>query len=270
MGDIEIEGFCLVCSSDVDEWAPGPAGRPRASCPNCGSLERHRFLALTLKGFRPTLTAPTRVLEAAPKAGLERVVRSLAPNIQHVRTDLFEHIPDDRGAMREVARVLGSGGLMICQVPQREGKPTDEDFTLSPEQNEARFGQADHVRWYGSDFDDRLRQSGFTVVNHAAGDVFDTLDLKRFNIPANDRLWLCRKAAASWPDPGPNRKVARLQSELSAAHSRYERLRSRKVVRAGLALARLARPIFSATRRVRGGAPPADSPPSDTSQTEPR
>jgi hypothetical protein len=80
---------------------------------------------------------------------------------------------------------------------------------------------------------------------------------------------LCRSAVA-WQDPGPNRKVARLRGELLDAQSRYERLRSRKVVRAGLALARLARPIFSATRRVRGGTPPTDSPPSDRSQTEPR
>ena len=281
VGDVELEGFCPACSSDVEAWEPGPGGRPRASCPICGSLERHRFLALTLQGLRPVLTTATHLLDAAPQPQVERVVRSLTPDIAYVRTDLldlrwadvcadavelpfvngtfdliihfhvFEHIPDDRAAMREVARVLRTGGLMICQVPQRRGMSTDEDFTLTSEENEVRFGRADHVRWYGDDFEDRLRESGLTVISYTAGDVFDTGDLGKFNIPAGDRLWFCSPADTSWLGGGANREVARLRNELIAAQSQYERLLSRKVVRAGLALARLARPMISTIRRIR-------------------
>ena len=130
MGDVELEGYCPACYSDVEAWEPGPRGRPRAGCPICGSLERHRFLALTLQGLRPVLASATHLLDAAPQPQVERVVRSLAPNIAYVRTDLldlrwadvcadavelpfvdgsfdliihfhvFEHIPDDRAAMR--------------------------------------------------------------------------------------------------------------------------------------------------------------------------
>ena len=40
---------------------------------------------------------------------------------------MLEHIPDDRAAMRELARVLTPTGFGIVQVPFRQGKQTDED-----------------------------------------------------------------------------------------------------------------------------------------------
>ena len=250
-------------------------------CPICFSLERHRFLALTLTGLKPVLVTATNLLEAAPQPQVKRTVMRLAPDIRYVATDLmdlrrvdvcadglalpfrdgtfdvmlhfhvFEHIPDDHGAMREVARVLRPGGLMICQVPYRPGQPTDEDFTLSPEENRVRFGQEDHVRYYGDDFEDRLRASGLTVASYTAGEVLDATDLDRFNIPTHDRLWFCTRTAASGAGVVDNAELDLVRAELAEERSQYERLRSRKVVRAGLAAAQLARPAVTATRRMK-------------------
>jgi SAM-dependent methyltransferase len=78
---------------------------------------------------------------------------------------VFEHIPDDLHAMKEVSRVLKKGGEAILQVPMsKTAEKTFEDFSISePQAREVAFGQSDHVRLYGRDYADRLASSGFAV-----------------------------------------------------------------------------------------------------------
>jgi SAM-dependent methyltransferase len=80
-----------------------------------------------------------------------------------VCSNVLEHIPDDRAAMREIARVLRPGGLGLVQVPFRPDVVTDEDPSAPEDERILRFGQADHVRWYGSDFEDRLAAAGLAL-----------------------------------------------------------------------------------------------------------
>lgn len=265
-------GHCPACDSPVGEWNPGPGGRPHATCPKCWSLERHRFLAITLEGLRPLLATSDRVLEAAPQLQVRKVLRRVAPKIQYVGTDLmdlrwtdvcgdalalpfrdgifdlalhfhvFEHIPDDRTAMGEVARVLRPGGLLICQVPQRPGTVTDEEFGLSPEENLARFGQADHVRYYGDDFEDRLVGAGFRVATYTASDVLSAEEQHRINVPAKERLWFATTEGGTYVD------WIRATRDRAALKAKYDSLTNRKFVRAGLAASRAVRPITDALR----------------------
>jgi hypothetical protein len=80
-------------------------------------------------------------------------------------------------------------------------------------------------------------------------------ELARFNIPSGDRIWTCRPThalqEASLPGTAPwlTRRIDELSSELEAAYEANRRLRSRKVVRAGLGLAALAKPLVRASRR---------------------
>ena len=78
---------------------------------------------------------------------------------------VLEHVPNDRQAMRELFRVLKPQGFAVLQVPIALSQPaTVEDLeTASPEDRELRFGQADHVRLYGTDYVDRLDSVGFDV-----------------------------------------------------------------------------------------------------------
>ncbi len=56
--------------------------------------------------------------------------------------------------MLEIARVLAPTGVGLVQVPFRPGTVLDEDPSAPVEERVRRFGQADHVRYYGDDFED--------------------------------------------------------------------------------------------------------------------
>ena len=77
-------------------------------------------------------------------------------------SEVLEHIPDDVGAMRELARVLKSGGTMAITVP-RFG-PELVNWALSDEYHMVEGG---HVRIYRrSVIEDRFRSVGMVVTRH--------------------------------------------------------------------------------------------------------
>jgi SAM-dependent methyltransferase len=184
--------YCPVCRHVVRRgFKDGPGGRRGALCPRCRSLERHRFFALLLGVLRPRLQDLGVLVDIAPAPQTTEQLQRLAPRA-YVRMDLatprgvdvqasltelpladasvdllvcyhvLEHVPDDRAAMREIARVLSDDGLALLQVPWRAG-PTEEDPDAPPEERARRFGLADHVRQYGDDFEDRLVECGLSV-----------------------------------------------------------------------------------------------------------
>jgi len=85
------------------------------------------------------------------------------------RFDLFyashvmEHVPDDAQVLREIFAALKPGGEAWLIVPLKDG-PTEEGTPgMSARERERRFGQWDHVRYYGLDFADRISAAGFAV-----------------------------------------------------------------------------------------------------------
>ncbi len=99
---------------------------------------------------------------------------------------VLEHIPDDRGALRQLRRVLRPGGAAVIQVPLRTG-PTDEDASVvDPAARHRRFGQFDHVRFYGSDFTDRVRAAGFGVEAVRYAEQLGREEIERCRLDAGD------------------------------------------------------------------------------------
>jgi len=167
--------------------------RENVLSPSTLSLERHRLLWLYLKKETDFFSERLRVLHFAPEQAFYKRFRKLA-NLEYTTTDLnspladvkadicdlpfedghfdvilcnhvLEHIPDDRKALSELYRVLKPGGWGIFQVPQdlaREHTFCDPDIT-DPDQRRKIFGQYDHVRVYGRDYFDILREAGFRV-----------------------------------------------------------------------------------------------------------
>jgi hypothetical protein len=186
-------------------------------CPRCRSHPRHRAIALLLaRGDLPG----HRILHFAPEPLFDPVFARL-PGIERVTADLhapadlrldisdmdlpdssfdlvlcshvLEHVPDDRAAMRELRRVLTNGGLALILVPYRPAVTTYEDPSITtPLGRMVAFGQQDHVRIYGSDLPDRLRDAGFEVEDSTAAELFDADRIERSELGPDEHFFLCR------------------------------------------------------------------------------
>lgn len=215
------KGYCAACGTMVSRsFRPGPDGRPDARCPRCGSLERHRFLSLLLGVLSPELRDLDTVVEIAPSrqskvllhrlearrrvsldAGYDaRDVDALA-SLTHLplrdgSVDLLvcyhvlEHVPDDCAAMREISRVLSPRGIALLEVPIRTGVATDEDPSATPEERARRFGQHDHVRWYGDDFDSRLADAGLASVRVTPPALVGESAVRWFRLMPHEVVWV--------------------------------------------------------------------------------
>ncbi|MEX0759169.1 MAG: class I SAM-dependent methyltransferase [Tistlia sp.] len=184
---------CPVCGVTGPFRDHPRSGRRNASCGHCGARERHRLLALYLKGHpdrRPPL-AGRRLLHVSPEAILEPLLADLAEYVTGDLTDpevdlaldltatglpagsfgavmanhVLEHIPDDRAAFAEMFRILAPGGLAVITVPVVEGwERTYEDPAIdTPALRELHFGRHDHVRYYGRDLRQRIAAAGFDL-----------------------------------------------------------------------------------------------------------
>ncbi len=78
---------------------------------------------------------------------------------------VLEHIPNDEKAMQELFRIMKKGGWGVFQIPQDiKRKTTFEDDSITDKKERAKiFGQYDHVRIYGLDYFDKLREVGFDI-----------------------------------------------------------------------------------------------------------
>lgn len=215
--------MCPVCGRSARVFlSAGVVPRPDAACPWCGSLERHRLVWLYLEREVDLLRGPTRLLHLAPEPGLRRalqrsagvtlVTADLDPTDVEVAADatalpfpeaafdavycshVLEHVPDDQSAMRELRRVLRPGGRALVQVPLR-GEETYEDGSITtPEGRLAAFGQEDHVRVYGTDIVERLRQAGFCVTALTTGELFAPDEIRRHGLDPDDIILRCGRA----------------------------------------------------------------------------
>lgn len=171
----------------------GGGYRLNCQCPICGSNDRERLLYLYLSKKTNIFNENVKCLHLAPEGRLSDIIKK-CPNIDYLTADLastavmvrmditeinypddlfdviicnhvLEHIIDDRKAMTELHRVLKPGGWGILQVPISLAlDKTYEDLSVTtPSEREEVFGQSDHVRIYGIDYVDRLKESGFQV-----------------------------------------------------------------------------------------------------------
>lgn len=197
--------------------------RENALSPGTLSLERHRQMWLYLQNETNFFTQPYSVLHIAPEQEFLRRFKKMK-NLQYVSADLFspivdvkadlldlpfddesfdvvfcnhvlEHIEDDQKAMSELYRVMRKGGWGIFQVPMKPSlERTYEDFTIQdPQDRQKHFGQYDHVRWYGMDYFDRLRNAGFETDANYYSRQFSAADIKKWGLMENEILPVVRK-----------------------------------------------------------------------------
>jgi len=197
--------------------------RENVLSPSTLSLERHRLLWLYLKDHTTFFTAPHKVLHFAPEQAFYKRFRKLN-NLHYTTTDLnspladvkadicdlpfednsfdfilcnhvLEHIPDDTKAMQEIYRILTPGGTAILQIPQdlsRE-KTFEDDSITDPAERAKIFGQYDHVRVYGRDYFDKLREVGFRVEEVNLTSQMDLQLVDKYRLAKGEVIPVARK-----------------------------------------------------------------------------
>lgn len=192
--------------------------RENALSPGTLSLERHRQMWLYLQNETDFFAKNYKVLHIAPEQEFLRKFKKMK-NLNYISADLFspivdvkadildlpfeneefdivicnhvlEHIEDDAKAMSELYRVMKKGGWGILQVPMKNSlAKTYEDFSIKdPKERQKHFGQYDHVRWYGMDYFDRLRNAGFQTEPNYYSQKFSPEEIKKYGLMPNEIL----------------------------------------------------------------------------------
>ena len=232
---IQPPATCNLCHYEGQFRSYGGDNRPRAKCPRCQSLERHRLLALAGIDFEGR-----DVLHFAPERPVSKFVCAAAPasyetsdidpakrcdrrfNIEAIDSadaaydiilcsHVLEHV-DDGKALAELNRVLRPGGLLVAMVPLVEGwLQTYEDASLVSHRDRfIHYGQGEHVRFFGADFRDRVRNAGFLVDEFTASGP----DSVKYALMRGEKVFLCAKTdvvaysnAETSVEPSPNRAM---------------------------------------------------------------
>lgn len=214
---------CPICQKSARKFCEyGGASRNGAQCPHCGSLERHRLLWLFLKRKTDLFDGkPKKMLHVAPELCFEPKFKALLGD-RYLSADLFnpsamvkmditnieypdasfdviycshvlEHVDNDRKAMKEFLRTLKPTGWAILLVPIT-AEMTYEDATIrDPEGRLKAFGQRDHVRKYGPDYADRLREVGFQVHKFDAKEFVSGDEITQMGLSEQGTIYFCKK-----------------------------------------------------------------------------
>lgn len=187
-------GECPVCAYWGQFINSGNPPLPGVKCPSCKSAPRHRLLKLMLDREH-TVPPGAEILHFAAERGMRSMITGLRPsryvtadiepgfdvqvNIENLAIEdasfdvvicshVLEHV-NDRLALANIHRVLRPGGSLIAMVPIVDGWDTtyENPAITSPRDRTRHFGSPNHVRFYGRDFPDRLKEAGFSVRDFA-------------------------------------------------------------------------------------------------------
>jgi SAM-dependent methyltransferase len=192
------------------------------SCPACGASDRERLYMLYLSQVirSPAFVRGSRLVHIAPEKALSQRIRQLGV-FDYCTADLamdgvddrvdvtamsyadgsfdaficshvLEHVTDDRAALRELWRILKSGGWGIIMSPVMTNlSATVEDGSVTTEVERWRlFGQGDHVRLYAkTDFLMRIMEAKFSVKQLDAN-YFGLTTLVRCGIAPSSVLYV--------------------------------------------------------------------------------
>ncbi len=217
--------YCPTCLRHFRTFLTwGANRRPNVMCPGCTSVERHRLLALYLENRTNIFQRQLRILHFAPEYMFQKRL-SVLPNLDYISADLrsqyaqfkiditdipysndsfdvilcchvLEHVDDDKKAMLELFRVLKPGGWAILQVPLDPSldKTYEDPNIVSPEDRARHFGQSNHLRLYGRDYKDRLKEAGFTVKVDSYVRKLDPAMIEEYRLDRTEDIYYCTKA----------------------------------------------------------------------------
>jgi SAM-dependent methyltransferase len=198
--------------------------RKNVLAPGTFSLERHRLFWVYLKNETDFFSATKKkVLHFAPEQAfynqfkkikkIDYTTTDLVSPLADVKADIcnlpfkdnefdyifcnhvLEHIPDDNKAMSELFRVLAPNGIGIFQIPQDLSREFtfEDDSVTNPKERAIIFGQYDHVRVYGRDYFDKLREIGFNVAAIDYTKKLTKKEIDKYRLAQGELIPVCRK-----------------------------------------------------------------------------
>lgn len=219
--------YCPTCQSEISTFKDFGFGKdsptPNILCPVCGSLPRHRLDYLFFQRQTNLFDgSPKRMLHVAPEEIFKLRFTAIG-NLDYVTADLYgtfvtvqmdvtdipfpddsfnviycshvlEHVPNDRQALSELHRVLKPGGWAVLQVPINAEKTFEDPSATSAFDRELLFGQHDHVRRCGLDYEVRIQEAGFRTRVFRAIDIIDREDdFNKMGIQKGRVVFFCEK-----------------------------------------------------------------------------
>lgn len=213
---------CPICGTRRRRFLPYGyvTSREDALCPRCLALERHRMIWLWLERNTELFTERPTLLHIAPEVSLMRHFKRLyrgtngyitadleSPladkhfDVQDIPLEersidviicnhLLEHVEDDGRAMAELYRIMRPGGWGIMLVPEDRSRATtfEDDSITDREERTRLFGQYDHRRVYGRDYDERLRRAGFIVERIAFAEQLSDEERRLYSVGSDDMV----------------------------------------------------------------------------------
>ena len=239
---IKRKNYCLFCNSYsrlnlpygilftitkkyIKKGVPTAGLRLNSRCPNCGSLDRERFLYYALNKYTDIFNGRYKILHIAPEFLIEQKFR-LINNSNYITGDLLsgkadlivdltnmknqfndnqfdfiicshvlQDIADEKSAFEEMKRVLKNEGVLILSIPICSLINTTFECNKykTPIQRLIYFGNRTHVRVYGNDITKRLDQHKLDYIEKKAIDILPLNKIKMNRFIPLDRIFFCQK-----------------------------------------------------------------------------
>lgn len=216
---------CPCCEKNIPYYKPYGTRNLRinAECPICRAAERDRVERLWLNRELDRIPE-LRILHFAPERNQYNFISKINKEnywpvdidekIDMIRqveditkisfgdgtfdliicNQVLEHVSEANIAMQELSRVLKDDGVCLITVPIDEQHETLENAEINTDVLRIKYyGEANHVRMYGNDFDNILLSNGLKGTKIFARDLCERKLLRKAGLKQNEYFWLCKK-----------------------------------------------------------------------------
>lgn len=211
---------CPICSYKGPFLNYAQFGKPRKNikCPDCKSLERHRFIYLVMrknnllqeveqksilhfapeKIFKDIFSRSPLYKSADISPGKADLVLDISKiNLPNNSVDfilanhVLEHVPDDTNSLKEINRILTNHGFAIITIPIKKdlAQTIEDPGDTDPEYKLKHFGHKEHVRQYGNDFTQKLKKLNIVFEEYTPAEK----DLEIYSLKKDDSVFILRK-----------------------------------------------------------------------------
>ncbi len=228
--------YCNVCKKSQKIFFPfginnpifdefhiiGGGARKTGACPDCGCIDRNRWVWFVIQNYTDILKKECDVLHIAPERNIGNFLRKslkeryitgdIILNKADYKVDLtkmqfedgtfdfiicnhvLEHIPEEKKAFSEMKRCLKHNGYIMISFPICKDRDTYEDSSIQTDEERLKaYGQADHCRIYGKDAKQYLEAFDLDVTEYTVNHILIQSEIDRLGLIDEDTVFICSK-----------------------------------------------------------------------------